>query len=90
MRQQDELLRSARRQIQNNRQRLAHYQKLMAMADPVHILRRGFSVTRNANGAVVKSVSEIKAQQKLFTALADGTIQSRVEEITKEEKRDGS
>lgn len=46
---------------------------------PLKVLERGYSITRNAKGAVVKSAGEVKPGDTITTKLADGELQSRIE-----------
>ena len=46
---------------------------------PRAVLDRGFSITRLADGRLVRSAGAVKAGQRLATELADGRIDSRVE-----------
>jgi exodeoxyribonuclease VII large subunit len=50
--------------------------------DPVRVLQRGFSVTRDATGAVVRDGSKMKAGDRLTTELAAGSVSSVVEETS--------
>jgi exodeoxyribonuclease VII large subunit len=50
--------------------------------DPVHTLARGWSITRTADGRVVRSVAEVGPGDTITTTLADGQARSRVEETT--------
>ena len=56
------------------------------MADPIKTLRRGFSITRDAQGTVVSSVVQLKPNESLTTELSDGYFRSV---ITDTELRDG-
>ena len=47
--------------------------------DPVRTLARGWSITRRADGATVRSAADVGAGDELVTTLADGTVRSRVE-----------
>ena len=51
--------------------------KSISAADPVIILKRGFSLTR-VNGRVVKRASELKKGDRLTTAFADGSVESEI------------
>ena len=51
--------------------------KSISAADPVIILKRGFSLTR-VNGRVVKGASELKKGDRLTTAFADGSVESEI------------
>jgi exodeoxyribonuclease VII large subunit len=50
--------------------------------DPVHALARGWSITRTADGQVVRSVADVAPGETITTTLADGHARSRVEETT--------
>jgi len=54
----------------------------VTLLDPVNVLRRGFSITTDGNGRVVKSVTELKSGQTIRTRLADGTIITEVKKIS--------
>lgn len=63
------------------------YQKLMMHAasvrllDPATTMARGWSITRDSSGNIVRSVSDIKKGDTVVTALADGSITSTVEGV---------
>jgi exodeoxyribonuclease VII large subunit len=48
--------------------------------DPARALARGWSITRDAHGQVVRSVAEVDDGDELTTILVDGQVHSRVEE----------
>lgn len=56
----------------------------LALLDPVNLLRRGWSITRDADGNVVRSVDDVAADTTITTELADGRLTSRIEESTTE------
>ncbi len=58
--------------------KMNHYQKLIDLASPANTLKRGFSITRAADGKVLKSSRGIKHGDRLTTELADGTVDSQV------------
>ena len=47
--------------------------------DPKCVLQRGFTLTEDSSGALVRSIRDVKDGQKIRTVLADGTIESKVE-----------
>jgi len=51
----------------------------LALLDPVNLLRRGWSITRDADGQVVRSVDQIEPGGLVTTRVADGTLTSRIE-----------
>ncbi len=48
--------------------------------DPERVLARGWSITRTADGRLVRSVADATPGALLRTAVADGTVRSRVED----------
>ena len=61
--------------VQNHR--LEIMDKSLAAADPVIILKRGYSLTR-VGGRVVKGVGGLKKGDRLTTSFADGTVESEI------------
>lgn len=51
----------------------------LRLLDPATTLARGWSITRDSRGNVVKSVNDVAVGDVVTTALANGTISSRVE-----------
>ncbi len=52
----------------------------LALLDPANLLRRGWSITRAADGAVVRSVADVPPGAVITTQVADGNLTSRIEE----------
>ena len=46
---------------------------------PMEVLRRGYSLTQDSSGKVIRSIKNVKEGEQLRTVLADGTIESTVE-----------
>ena len=63
--------------IKQQKLKMAHMETTLKVADPVNILKRGFSITY-AGDTVVKSVENIPDGAELKTVLADGSISSVV------------
>lgn len=53
-------------------------QRLVAL-DPMRVLKRGYSVTRRADGRIVRAPAEVREGDRLTTRLAEGEIESVVE-----------
>ncbi len=49
--------------------------------DPALALARGWSITRAADGSVVRSVDDVAMGEPLVTQVADGTVASTISEI---------
>lgn len=58
----------------------------IASHDPVVLMRRGWSITYDANGRVLKSVKQAKNGAELTTRLADGMVTSTVRSTHGEEE----
>ena len=52
--------------------------------DPVNVLARGWSITRAADGRVVRDPSEVALGEVITSQLAAGSLRSRVEPDPKE------
>ena len=52
----------------------------LALLDPVNLLRRGWTITRDADGTILRSVEQAPPGSVITTELADGTLTSRTEE----------
>jgi len=61
----------------------------LRLLDPVNTMARGWSITRNASGKVVRDASKLKIGDKLVTTFANGSAQSAVEEILTKGKQNG-
>ena len=49
---------------------------------PLAVLDRGYALVHNANGALIRSTTQLTRDDHLTTRLADGSFQSRVESTT--------
>ena len=58
---------------------LAGRRQLLAAYDPARLLERGWSLTTDANGRVLRSIDQVAVGAMITTRLADGTITSTVD-----------
>jgi exodeoxyribonuclease VII large subunit len=65
--------------------RFARLQSALSALSPEATLKRGFSITRDADGRVVTSAASVKPGDSLRTILADGAIDSEVSGVPKEQ-----
>lgn len=77
---QSRLHAAAPRALRSQERDLINWQARVRALDPVQTLRRGFSITTDANGNVVRSVDQ--RAEELITRLADGEIHSTVTDRT--------
>jgi exodeoxyribonuclease VII large subunit len=66
------------RQLVGEQQRVSQWRRLLGAYDYRRQLERGYSVTRDESGRVVRSVSAVDAGSLLRTRLADGELVSTV------------
>jgi exodeoxyribonuclease VII large subunit len=68
--------------------RLGASEAVVRALDPRRVLERGYSITRAADGRVLRTVDEVAAGTVVETELARGRLTSRVETTTPEEPGD--
>ena len=68
----------ADRVIGQNSTLLKHQCDLVQAYDPVHVLRRGFSITLNVQGKAVKSAADLAPGETIITRLAAGQLASTI------------
>lgn len=73
------LRRVARHRLRSAEQQLASWARLVAELAPARTLARGFSITRDATGAVLRDPAAVAAGTAIATELAAGLLFSRVE-----------
>lgn len=76
---QDRLARCAPRLLTAQGRALDAAESRLALLDPVNLLRRGWSITRTADGRLVRDPADTPAGSVVVTQLAGGTVTSRVE-----------
>jgi exodeoxyribonuclease VII large subunit len=67
--------------LERQTQKLMMHSASVRLLDPVTTMARGWSITRDSSGNVVRSISDIKKGDTVVTALADGSITSTVEGV---------
>jgi len=79
----DVLKRAVKVYLNNGRQRLNSYEKMIDMVHPANTIKRGFSITRSPDGKVLKSIRATHSGDIVHTEVADGVIQSKVQGVKK-------
>lgn len=69
------------------RERLSEKQKRLDAGSPERLLARGYSISRTADGKIVRSIADVPAGAMIVTEVQDGTVTSIVQKI--EDSRDG-
>lgn len=60
---------------------IRHQKEQLNAYNPSLILKRGYSVMTNDQGQVIKSIKQVKRNDKVRTILSDGEVQSSIDEI---------
>ncbi len=74
----ERLRRGFEQRLEASRQRLDQAGNLLRVLGPQATLGRGYSITRTAEGEIVRSVEQAPPGSVLVTQLADGEVKSRV------------
>jgi len=72
-------LRRIRQRLAVERTRLSTRQQVLRAADPRTALGRGFSLTRRADGTLLRAVGDVAPGERILTRLGDGELESVVE-----------
>jgi exodeoxyribonuclease VII large subunit len=70
--------RCARQCWQRQKERASRLETLLHAVSPQATMARGYSITTNLEGAIVRSVKEVKTGAKIITHLRDGSVSSTV------------
>src|SRR5690606_12291088 len=63
--------------IKDDFQELQHIERIINMANPIHLMRRGFSIVR-VNGQAIHQLSQVNIGDEISIQLVDGKILSQV------------
>jgi len=80
---QTHLIRFSRQNIKENQAQLQHLERMLGIVNPIHILKRGFSIVR-IDGKSVHKLDQVEIGAELEIQLEDGKVISKV--IYKESK----
>ena len=67
------------RRLDRDRNRLERVSAALSALSPQATLARGFSITRDAEGKVITSATQVKRGDQILTQLAEGAIESKAE-----------
>lgn len=74
---------SAMRAFENAKQNLVSLSALLKAQDPMRVLERGYSLTINSDGKIVRSIQDVNNGDLISTRLVDGEIESKVQKEKK-------
>lgn len=81
------LQQQAEQQLNQRRQRFATLAAQLEAVSPLATLARGFSVTTDGSGSVVKKTAQLQPGDTLRTRLDDGWVESQVTQLHAEKKK---
>jgi len=64
--------------LERDRQKLRRLESQLRMLNPLAVLGRGYSLTRKADGSVVRSMKSVEVGDTIITQLADGKVVSNI------------
>ena len=65
--------------LQRKANQIASFSSTIEAINPLSVLHRGFSLTQDEGGQIVRTIKNVQEGQQIKTMLADGTIDSKVE-----------
>ncbi|CAB4781980.1 unannotated protein [freshwater metagenome] len=74
----ERLLRRAPQVVLDAVTRTDNLEVRIRLLDPKNVLARGWSITRTADGRVIRSTADVSVDKKITTVVADGSISSTV------------
>ncbi len=69
------------RRLETDQSKLQTLRVHLSALDPHRVLQRGYSITRNASGKALRSVTDVKPGSTLSTQIQDGFIKSNIEQV---------
>lgn len=72
---------ASNRLVSTNRERFVHLAAKLDAMSPLKVLGRGYSVTLDENGKLVKSVKSVACGDRLQIKMSDGTVSAQVQEV---------
>lgn len=75
------LAETLRAKLSATRERFGNAVTHLEAVSPLSTLARGYSVTRTADGAVLKQVKQVKAGEIMTTRLKDGWVESQITDV---------
>lgn len=75
------LVSTSHRRVDDAASRLEVLATRAALLDPAHVLSRGWSIARRADGGIVRSVGDVAVGDALAVRVGDGTLHVRIERV---------
>src|SRR4029077_4678 len=72
------LMASPQRLLENMRHRFQHMEGILRVLGPDATLRRGYSITMNERGKIIRTIAAVQPKMKIRTRISDGEFGSEV------------
>ncbi|MGJ1206448.1 exodeoxyribonuclease VII large subunit [Sphingobacterium lactis] len=72
-----QLIRHSRQQFRETKFQLQHLERMLGIVNPIHLLKRGFSIVRH-DGVSVRQISQVNLGDTLDIQVEDGHIKTQV------------
>lgn len=76
------LYQAANTQLEKQQQRLAQQASLLSAISPLNVLARGYSLSLQKNGELIKQSQQVKIGDEITTTLASGSIESVIKKVS--------
>ncbi|WP_066193039.1 exodeoxyribonuclease VII large subunit [Gracilibacillus timonensis] len=83
------LQRITKQQFEQKRNQFSNTLMQLDLLNPVHIMRRGYSVTYNQEQQIIKSVEQVQPEEGVTIQLHDGELDATIIETRKGDSSDG-
>ena len=70
--------------MKSNQAQLLNLRERLDGLDPARVLRRGYALLQDANGALITSIKQVKLGQEVAVRVADGSFDTQVRHISNE------
>ena len=64
--------------------KLEGYEARLRLLDPINTMKRGWSITRGADGKVITDLKSVKPGEKITTEVVGGSIDSTIDSVSKD------
>ncbi|MCR4337413.1 MAG: exodeoxyribonuclease VII large subunit, partial [Candidatus Omnitrophica bacterium] len=82
--QKQSLKRVSLMKVKNDGIKLKGYERVVEMASPQKTFKRGFSITRNQDGKIVRNVNDLHPADRVVTQVLEGSFESEVKNIRRD------
>lgn len=77
----DRLISGQMQQLGEKKQNFIRLATKLDMMNPINVLLRGYSVTKNMDGDIIRSVGQVNNNEKIHITLSDGTLDAVINGI---------